>query len=810
MRVFEVPGELSDSMAVRNGPRRTESMRSQDAIPLWKKGLYSVVAVVGAFALLELILALLGIRPVFYEEDPYVGFSATSPLFIEEQSGGHAVMTTAPNKLDFFNSQQFTKSKPAGTYRIFCLGGSTTYGRPYGDRTSFCGWLRALLQEADPSKRWEVINCGGVSYASYRVARLMEELIDYHPDLFIVYSAHNEFLEKRTYAEIFEKPSLMRDLNALLSRSRIYSAMKSIMAPGKAARGDHQSILPAEVDALLDRTIGPEDYTRDDILQEQVLEHYAFNLGRMATIAQSGGADIVYLAPASNLRDMSPFKSEHRKGLTPVQLSRWQEKFDRALSNFNGGELVAAMEEISIAAEIDPRHAGTHHLRGKIALAMDNVEAAKDAFIRARDEDVCPLRALTPMGRIVEDTAAEHGVPVVDFYRLAQRLARGRIPGREVFLDHVHPTIEANRELAWEILRGLEEKGIVNLVTEWSEEKMVEVTNRVESGIDSATHGLALRNLSRVLLWAGKYEEAYSLATKAVELAPANPGTHYQLAMANERMGRIDKSITHYGNAIELLPTYVEAHYGLGAVLARTGKWDQAQPHLERALSLEPSHLEAKFNLGLAHLKLGRWDEAEALLQEVVATRPDHAKAHFGLARIARERGQFRQAREYLSRSIELAPDYAEAYNQLGLVFAAEGTFEEAADAFQSALEKDPQFPEAHNNWGNLLLLNQRYAEAAERFHQALKLDPTYARAYYNLGVSLTGLGETEDATAAYEKVLELEPRHAQALNNLGTLLAQQGQFQAAIRYFERAISARPDYEEARHNLSVARRLVSD
>ena len=115
--------EYSLGEMMRNGNRRTEQVRPQDVIPLWKKGLFSLVATVLVFALLELILALVGIRPVFYEEDPYVGFSAYSPLFIKEQSGGHTVMTTAPNKLDFFNSQQFAKRKPAGTYRIFCLGG---------------------------------------------------------------------------------------------------------------------------------------------------------------------------------------------------------------------------------------------------------------------------------------------------------------------------------------------------------------------------------------------------------------------------------------------------------------------------------------------------------------------------------------------------------------------------------------------------------------------------------------------------------------------------------------------------------------
>ena len=52
---------------------------------------------------------------------------------------------------------------------------------------------------ADPSRRWEVINAGGISYASYREAKLVEEIARYQPDLVLVYSGHNEFLEERTY-----------------------------------------------------------------------------------------------------------------------------------------------------------------------------------------------------------------------------------------------------------------------------------------------------------------------------------------------------------------------------------------------------------------------------------------------------------------------------------------------------------------------------------------------------------------------------------------------------------------------------------
>ena len=38
----------------------------------------------------------------------------------------------------------------------------------------------------DPTRNWEVINTGGLSYASYRVAALMEQLVEYQPDLFVI------------------------------------------------------------------------------------------------------------------------------------------------------------------------------------------------------------------------------------------------------------------------------------------------------------------------------------------------------------------------------------------------------------------------------------------------------------------------------------------------------------------------------------------------------------------------------------------------------------------------------------------------
>ena len=46
-----------------------------------KKVLFAIVASGGFFLLLEIVLALAGVKPVLYQDDPYLGFVSTIPLF---------------------------------------------------------------------------------------------------------------------------------------------------------------------------------------------------------------------------------------------------------------------------------------------------------------------------------------------------------------------------------------------------------------------------------------------------------------------------------------------------------------------------------------------------------------------------------------------------------------------------------------------------------------------------------------------------------------------------------------------------------
>ncbi|MHC4354643.1 MAG: tetratricopeptide repeat protein [Planctomycetota bacterium] len=770
-----------------------------------KKLFFAAITVVVLFAAVEAALMVLGVRPVLYDEDPYVGFSSYIPLFVEQtDANGQKYMVTAKNKLKFFNPQQFAEDKPSGTYRIFCAGGSTTFGRPYDDMTSFCGWLREMLPKADPSRRWELINVGGVSYASYRVALLMEELVRYEPDLFIVYSGHNEFLEHRTYSRVIGTPAAMRGLGAILSRTRTYTAVKhAVDAMGKSSdvAAEERTYLPGEVETILQSSAGPESYHRDAELREKVLDHYRYNLMRMVDIARSVGAEVILVTPASNLRHCSPFKSQHRAGLSNPQRGSWQVQFDRAGEAYAGGKWDEALAAIDEAIDIDDRHAHGHYRRGRILWELQRYDEAKAAFARAMDEDICALRAPTPMLDIVAEVAGERNVPLVDFVEIVERMAEHATPGQEQFLDHAHPTIEGNRRLALALLDTMDVQGIVRPASEWGNELIGNITRDVEGRLDVRAHGVALRNLARLFRWAGKFEEGRKLGLRALEMVPSDAGAHFVVAANVLELGYMDEAIRHYRQALELQPDYAKARGGLGDALTKQGRFDEAIGEYRQALSTDPNYSHAYGNLGVAMSAKGELGEAVGYFRRALEIEPEYTEAHNSLGTVLVAQGKLQEAIEHFRRALEIRPHYAHARYNLASVLRSQGRFDEASDEFRRILRSRPGYVYAYCGLGLALQAQGKLDEAIGSYRQALEIEPDYAEAHANLGDVFSGQGKSDEAINHYRQSLAADPNYAQAHCNLGVALATKRELQEAAAHFRQALRIDPYYAEAHNNL---------
>ena len=678
-----------------------------NALPVWKKITFSCVACAVIVLLIEGVLAIFGVTPIRYERDPYVGFSARLPLFVREEN----LMVTAGNKRRIFNYQQFPAAKARNAYRIFCIGGSTTYGHPYTDSTSFCGWLRAMLSKADSSREWEVVNCGGVSYASYREALLMEELIKYEPDLFIILTGHNEFLEQRTYGELKQTPALVRDADALLSRTRSYAALK------RGVRKDAPSALSPEVDAILDHTVGPQAYHRDDALRARIVEHFRFNLGRMVDIARSAGAEVILITPAVNLRNCAPFKSEHRAGITATELAEWQKLVRHATQQHrttNWTEAVAALQQ---AVRIDPQVADGHYLLAHALWELKRFDEAGAAFARALVEDVCPLRALPEMITAVREVATERRVGVVDFVKLLESKSPFGVPGDDWFLDHVHPTIEGHRVLAMALLEQISRP--------LSQTAHEEIKRATESALTAKDHGMALCTLAKVIAWAGKDAEAHRIALRARALAPGDAAVHLEVGKNAARIGRKDEAITALKEAVALQPNFAEAKSLLGSALMEVGQADEALRLSQEAVNLRAD--DARLRLVHAGLlsRANRLDEAITACQETLKLNPNYAEAHNTLAWLLKDQRNFTEALHHFRESVRLRPGLTPAMMGLAWLLAThpDPNARDPREAVRLA-ERVVQLSPSEN-WMAFDTLAAAYA-AAGRFPKAV---PTQQRA---------------------------------------------------------------------------------
>ena len=427
-------------------------------------GLFPLVVFEGALAVFDLGLPDPG-------DDPFVGFSAIRPLFALDRSGDRYEI--APPRRGMFRPDSFSSRKPSHGFRIFCLGGSTVQGRPFAIETSFTTWLRLSLEAADPSRSWEVVNCGGISYASYRLVPILREVLGYQPDLIILYTGQNEFLEDRTYHHIKSMPRFVAESHEWFSRFRSYNALRDGLTRvfGRRAKSlsRDRPVLPAEVEALLDYRGGLEHYHRDEAWRRGVIEHYEANLRRMVALCRAAGVPVLLVNPVCNL-ETPPFKSEHRADLTDEERAAFDRSWNEARALY-ATDLSLAMGRLRDAIELDDQHAGIQYILGVCYLQRRQWDAARETLIRAKDRDICPLRILEPMHAALFDVAGATGTPVVDAWELFAERSEGGIPGNGWLVDHVHPSIRGHQVLARALLEKMHGLGFLPLRPGWEVER---------------------------------------------------------------------------------------------------------------------------------------------------------------------------------------------------------------------------------------------------------------------------------------------------------------------------------------------------
>ena len=105
----------------------------------------------------------------------------------------HTSKVTATYNSEGFRGPEFLKEKPDKTYRIFVIGGSTTFGDRNADNKTWPYYLHEIFDTLDLNYDVEIINAGFSSGWSGSETKLIrEKILDYNPDLLMIYDGWND------------------------------------------------------------------------------------------------------------------------------------------------------------------------------------------------------------------------------------------------------------------------------------------------------------------------------------------------------------------------------------------------------------------------------------------------------------------------------------------------------------------------------------------------------------------------------------------------------------------------------------------
>lgn len=361
---------------------------------------------------------------------------------------GTAVLRTADPRLPV----QFVRSeKPPGTVRIFVFGGSAVAGLGYSPNVAFAAYLRRMLTELPDHRDVELVNLGIVALSSKQVRALaMEVLANDQPDLLIVYSGNNEFLEAHARKYRATDRSLWKQIQHRLTQTNLHRLLSRklhgpprLPRPRELASSDASAQRLTQTEILEHVTLTPRE------VAEQV-DRYEANLEAIATTAADAQVPLLLMSVGTNWRWLGPDDdAEDGSTLVPEDPAAARQTLESVEARLRSAP---DLERWELFAQ-----------RGRLYEALGDHQRAREDFRRALSEDPHLRRALDRMNERVAAVAKRHDSLYLDTVAALQATAPAGILGFEHFYDHVHFSPTGALAVASFVYAHLRDEGFLRL-----------------------------------------------------------------------------------------------------------------------------------------------------------------------------------------------------------------------------------------------------------------------------------------------------------------------------------------------------------
>jgi len=683
---------------------------------------------------------------------------------------------------------EFPVRKPRNTIRILTLGESTTAGFPYPRSAAFGGYLREMLSDLHPGKKFEVINCGITAINSYAVLDFMPEVLRCDPDLIVVYCAHNEFYGCHgvgSLQTLTTNRTLIRWFIAL-QKTCLYEAVDWVVRLVRPVSG-------TPTRATLIEAMPQDQAIRRNSPKHAIAEAtFRKNMQAIVELSQRAGVPIVVTTVASNVRELSPLRSVHREGISPADLQRFDEVYKQAVEEQKGGRMAPAEALYRKALEIDGEYAEACFRMAQCQAKMERWSFAKMNFLKALDLDGLHFRACPVFNEIIGDImarAARGKSPAIlaDVDAALASESPGGVIGYELMTDHLHPNTRGNYLVAMAICEALAKSAIADRFgPQWDINRLRPLPQyEATVGYTPVEHCLTTeilvslyerfpfdtqpdreQRLAQLKADAKRYQAALSaeerreLTRKPSKAADKSFDLYAGLGSAQLQEGNFDNAAMDFREALRRAGRTVgedrqTAWIGLGTAERKRGRYDEALRAYEEALKIPGRQATVWYNIARLHQDRRDTARAEQAFAKVLESEPDDTDALVNLGLIARDRNDTATAKKYFERVAATERGRALGRYHLATLSLAEQRLDDAIAQLKEAVAADPEHVQSFRLLGFCHLQRREYQEAEKAFERAVAIDESDAATWYNRALAAVALSKVDVAFDCAQRAVQ-------------------------------------------------------
>lgn len=654
--------------------------QTQPGISIQQKYLFTIITLlipIFFFVIFELVLRLFDYGPdlaVFQSED--IDGSSYYSL-------NPSVKNRYFNRIDFNpdpSPEIFLPSRPAGTYRIFCLGGSTTVGYPYWYNGAFSSFLRDRLKAQFPHRSIEIVNVGMTATNSYTVLDIGRDLVALEPDLFIVYDGHNEFygaLGVASNARI-TPTRWMNFVYLRLVHWRTFQLTSKIISGILTYFGEPPIEYSGRATMMEQVSIGKNvPYGSDSYKKGLVI--FQKNLDALADLCDRQLIPLILGTQVSNLRDQRPFISNLASDLSDQGRLQFQRFFERGKELQSKGLSDSATVLFQSAIAIDATHADVHYHLAQCFDSLGNKQNAFSEYSLARDYDELRFRTDTQFNDAIRSMGDRPNCYVADIESAFMALSKDSLIGNNLILEHLHPNIRGTFLMAKEYAQVMCKHGLLVTTAEWAkhtvsddslwQHRHLTLLDELTAArkIEFLTSGWPFNDEPVAIAPVPDTDTLRSIAEKAVRNQIGWVTAHELAAEFYLKHGDLPEAEKEFKTIINQLPHNIAANLRLAQLYFDRQAFSQAEALLVAFLKIRRNPVAYRA-LGDIYLRQGESENAIRCYEELAqypedpTTAPENSYMH-ALAYLVQ--GQPHIAIRILEQTIQRFPAYRPAKDLL-------------------------------------------------------------------------------------------------------------------------------------------------